>query len=395
MVPEGWRAAVLRELCVFEYGKSLPATARQPGLVQVYGSNGAIGEHNKALVPGPGIVVGRKGSIGEVVWSQKDFWPIDTTYYVAPRESADLRWLFRVLRWLDLRTLNTATGIPGLNREDAYQLGVPVPPLPEQRKIAAILSSIDDAIEATQAVIDQLHVVKKAMMTELLTRGLPGRHTRFKQTEIGEVPEGWEVVHAGDVCSLITKGATPSEQTRDQGNVPFLKVYNLDPKGFIDFTYQPTFIPMSVHKSILNRSRVFPGDVLMNIVGPPLGKIAVVSADFPESNINQAIAVFRPNKVEPFFLATCLAAPHLFAWAATQAKRTSTQLNLTLEICRDYPIPLPPADERAEMIQVISATDARIDAELKSLKALIATKSALSSALLTGEIRVQPDEATP
>jgi type I restriction enzyme S subunit len=223
---------------------------------------------------------------------------------------------------------------------------ISLPPLAEQRKIAVILSSVDDASEATQAVIAQLHVVKKAMMAELLTRGLPGRHARFKQTEIGEVPESWQVVRAGELCSVITKGATPAEQTRDGGEVPFLKVYNLDRSGRIDFNYQPTFIPSAVHERELRRSRVIAGDVLMNIVGPPLGKIAVVPPGFPESNINQAIAVFRPVRVEAEFLATCLTAPALFAWAISRAKRTSTQLNITLEICRDYPMPLPPPEER-------------------------------------------------
>ena len=80
----------------------------------------------------------------------------------------------------------------GLRGTDIKRVGIPLPPLPEQRKIAAILSSVDDAIEKTRAVIDQVQVVKRGLMQELLTRGLPGRHTRFKQTEIGEIPEEWD-----------------------------------------------------------------------------------------------------------------------------------------------------------------------------------------------------------
>ena len=89
-----------------------------------------------------------------------------------------------------------------LESADLGELPIPLPPLPEQRKIAAILSSVDDAIEASQAVIDQLQVVKKAMMAELLTKGLPGRHKKFKQTEIGEVPEEWSFGDVGEVASL-------------------------------------------------------------------------------------------------------------------------------------------------------------------------------------------------
>ena len=81
---------------------------------------------------------------------------------------------------------------------------VGVPRLPEQRKIAAILSSVDDAIEKTQAVIDQVQVVKRGLMQELLTRGLPGRHTRFKQTEIGTIPWEWELKKLSEVASVQT-----------------------------------------------------------------------------------------------------------------------------------------------------------------------------------------------
>jgi type I restriction enzyme, S subunit len=289
-------------------------------------------------------------------------------------------------------------GQPGtqknINTGIVEAIGIQLPPLDEQRKIAAILSAVDDAIEQTQAVIDELQVVKKALMTELLTRGLPGRHTRFKQTEIGEIPADWQVVRAGELCELITKGATPRDQTRDVGEVPFLKVYNINPDGFVDFRYQPTFIPRSTHQRELKRSRVVPGDVLMNIVGPPLGKVAVVPSDHREWNINQAIALFRSVRVEPGYLALCLAAPTLFTWLLSRAKRTSTQLNLTLELCRDYPIPLPPESERNEIIGAISVIDTRLREEIAASNGLREAKVVLMPALLTGELRVTPDEAT-
>ena len=85
-----------------------------------------------------------------------------------------------------------------VNVFDDFEVGVPR--LPEQRKITAILSSVDDAIEKTQAVIDQVQVVKRGLMQELFTRGLPGRHTRFKQTETGEIPEDWDFLSLVDLA---------------------------------------------------------------------------------------------------------------------------------------------------------------------------------------------------
>jgi type I restriction enzyme, S subunit len=93
---------------------------------------------------------------------------------------------------------------------------VDIPPLPEQRKIAAILFSVDDAIEATREVIDQLGVVKKAMMAELFTRGVPGRHTRFKQTEIGEVPEEWRTSRIWKPVTLVVVSTDEDGALREE-----------------------------------------------------------------------------------------------------------------------------------------------------------------------------------
>ena len=98
------------------------------------------------------------------------------------------------------RLVQGSTGLWNIEAQRFVGLQLSMPPLPEQRKIAAILSSVDDAIEKTQAVIDQVQVVKRGLMQELLTRGLPGRHTRFKQTEIGEIPEDWDFLSLVDLA---------------------------------------------------------------------------------------------------------------------------------------------------------------------------------------------------
>lgn len=96
------------------------------------------------------------------------------------------------------------------------------------------------------------------------------------------------------VCDFITKGTTPDTKEFSQnGDIPYLKVYNIV-NNEIDFFYKPSYISKSIHETQLKRSKVFPGDVLMNIVGPPLGKVAIVPYDFEEWNTNQALAIFRP-----------------------------------------------------------------------------------------------------
>ena len=138
------RQMTLGEICEFKYGKSLPAKKRVEGVYSVYGSNGCVGSHIEAITEEPVIVVGRKGSIGELHYSYRPCWPIDTTYYIDPTSSeANLRWLYHAMRSLRLYELNKATGVPGLNRNDAYQKRILLPNKDEQRRIAAILDNAD------------------------------------------------------------------------------------------------------------------------------------------------------------------------------------------------------------------------------------------------------------
>ena len=224
-VPNGWRWVRLGDLCKLEYGVSLPERDRTPGEVPVIGSAGVVGSHNKAAVVGPGIVVGRKGSIGSVTWVNNDFVPIDTTYVAVPTEGkADLRWIYHLLSNENLSKMNRATGVPGLNRDDVYAVRRAVPPLAEQRTIARVLDSIDEAIERTEAVIAATETLRDSLLHELLTRGVPGWHTEWKDMPgIGTIPADWEVVQLGDVAEVIG-GSTPSKTDPElwEGNIPWV-----------------------------------------------------------------------------------------------------------------------------------------------------------------------------
>ncbi len=136
-----WKETKLGEICELLYGKSLPARSRVPGNVPVYGSNGPVGTHDEHLIFGPAIVIGRKGSIGEIHLVKDKCWPIDTTYYIdSSVTKCDLMWLSFYLKSLNLPNLNKAAAIPGLNRNDVYNLSVSLPSLSEQKRIAAILN---------------------------------------------------------------------------------------------------------------------------------------------------------------------------------------------------------------------------------------------------------------
>ncbi len=120
-IPAGWEVKELGELGELAYGKALRAVDRKDGPIPVYGSNGQIGWHDANLVAGPGIVVGRKGNPGVVTWTHGDFFPIDTTFYVVPKDPGlGLPFLFFALTGQDLPSLSADSAVPGLNRNLAY-----------------------------------------------------------------------------------------------------------------------------------------------------------------------------------------------------------------------------------------------------------------------------------
>ena len=160
----------LGDVLTLDYGISLPERERRDGHVPVIGSAGLVGHHSKATVKAPGIVVGRKGSIGSITWVADDFVPIDTTYIAAPADGqTDLRWLYHLLTRENLAKLNRATGVPGLNRDDVYELKRMLPPVTEQQAIAVVLDTVAEAIEREQTRRDALQSLKAAASEALLT----------------------------------------------------------------------------------------------------------------------------------------------------------------------------------------------------------------------------------
>jgi len=171
-VPCGWGVVNLGELAEFAYGKPLKAENRNGGTVPVMGSNGRVGWHDEALVRGPGIVVGRKGNPGTVTWVDSDFFPIDTTFFVRPRNLArGLHILKNQLDLLNLPDLSADSAVPGLNREMAYQTKLANPP----KFIANLFEDIVGPLAAKAAQNEGLVATLAELRDTLLPRLISGK----------------------------------------------------------------------------------------------------------------------------------------------------------------------------------------------------------------------------
>ena len=196
---ENWRQSEIGKEIELSYGKGLTKRDRKEGDYPVYGSNGITDYHDDYLIEAPGIIVGRKGTIGKVEFTNKNFWPIDTTYYVnLLNEKNHFKFWYYFLESFPLEEMNSHSAVPGLNREQVYKLKCFVPPLREQKEISKILSSLDEKIENNKKINKNLEEMAQAIYKSWFVDFEPFQDRKFVESELGMIPEGWEVGNLGD-----------------------------------------------------------------------------------------------------------------------------------------------------------------------------------------------------
>ncbi|MDP3030249.1 MAG: restriction endonuclease subunit S, partial [Deltaproteobacteria bacterium] len=142
-----WKECKLGDAAVFQRGHDLPKTKMNLGAIPVAGSNGIIGYHNESTTKGPGLTIGRSGNIGTPKFYRDDFWAHNTVRYVKDFKGNDEKYIFYFLQTFDFEGFNAGSAVPTLNRNHIHEVPVVIPPLPEQRAIAGVLSSLDDKID--------------------------------------------------------------------------------------------------------------------------------------------------------------------------------------------------------------------------------------------------------
>ena len=278
---------------------------------------------------------------------------------------------------------------PAVKGADVEEYTLSLPSLAEQRKIAATLSSVDDAIEKTQAVIDQVQVVKRGLMRDLLTRGVPGRHTRFKKTEVGEMPEEWELKKLIDIARVQT-GIAKNKTNAGNNSVPYLRVANVQ-DGYLSLTDVKS---VNVTEDALSRYALMRGDVLFTEGGDAdkLGRGAVWDGDIePCLHQNHVFVARTLGTIRPVFLSLYGGSSRGKAYFLNCSKQTTNLASINSSQLKNLPVPVPLLVEQDQILERIGAVDKRLEQERSFRSELGNLKSALVSALLTGELRITPD----
>ena len=362
-LPVGWKWVKLGEVCQFEYGTGLPERDRINGSVPVFGSNGIVGYHSVSITKGPTIIVGRKGSIGQVNYSIESCWPIDTTYYIdSSKTNCELIWLYWLLKWLRLDLLNKATGVPGLNREDAYSQLVPLPPLSEQKRIAEKLKAMMDEIDEAKASIEKQLEAAKALPSAYLS-------------EVFESPEAqkWEKKKLGEVCEII-KGKKPILYDENASNkaLPYLTAevirYNLKPKWCLESNGDVVRVNKDEIVIIADGSNS--GEVFIGFEGAlasTMGKLKIIN----ENVSTDFLYLFIKKNFKE------LNAP----------KRGSAIPHLEKDIFYNLSIPLPPLSEQKRIASYLKEKIDQAEKSRETLEKELETLNALPQSILSKAFR--------
>ncbi|ELX4138986.1 restriction endonuclease subunit S [Vibrio vulnificus] len=402
-----WIDTTVGEFCPFIYGKGLPKTKRQAGEYPVYGSNGCVDFHNDFYIDGPGIIIGRKGSVGAAHLSTQPFWPIDTAFYVTKGTLGELRFTYYLLKSLGLEKMNSDSAVPGLNRDNAHALSIRIPESPESREsLGNQMALLDEKIAANSGINQTLEEMAqaifkswfvdfdpvKAKMNGEQPEGMNAATAslfpeKLVESELGLIPEGWEIHKTQDLFD-VKDGTHDSPKKAEEGH--YLVTSKHITKGKID-TSSAYLISDADFEKVNQRSKVDTFDILLTMIGT-VGEVVVVydnPVEFAIKNVGLFKTSQRPELVWLFYW-------HLQSFKMKHYLEVrmagTTQQYLTLKTLRTIPVVLPSEELLAKFNEVMSPLMEKISDNHKQNQTLSNLRDTLLPKLLSGEIELGSSE---
>ncbi|MBY6212368.1 restriction endonuclease subunit S [Microbulbifer agarilyticus] len=353
---------------------------------------------------GPAITVTARGGIGHAEFRDGKFCAIGRLLVLRPISNDDCEFFAAYLNNC-VSFANESTGVPQLTAPQVAKYLVARPEFREQKKIANTIADIDSLLGCVGKLIVKKQAIKTATMQQLLTgkSRLPkfGKHPDgtlkgTKQSELGEIPEDWEIVRIGQEATLVTKGTTPTSIGRSftPDGINFVKVESILESGELDET-RFAYIDQSTN-NLLARSKLQEHDILISIAGA-LGRAAVVNKKLLPANTNQALAVIRLKNNSKLF------GDFLFHYTKSQAFKDKVeaigvqgaQPNLSLADISGFPVVAPSTEEQAAIATILSDINKDIQTLEQRLNKIFEIKQGMMQQLLTSKIRLVEPETAP
>jgi type I restriction enzyme S subunit len=293
---QGWKEIELSELVKFQRGFDITKGDQNEGNIPVISSSGINSFHDKAKCFGPGVIIGRKGTLGSVHFSSGPYWPHDTTLW-SKEIYGDIRFIYYLLKTLNLGYYDVGNANPTLNRNHIHKLKIQRPPLPAQRKIAAILSAYDNLIENNLKRIKLLEEKAKLTYEEWFVRMKFPRHESTPINEETGLPEGWEKKKIKEIANFQNGYAFYTKGYSDSG-FAVIDLANVSEYGDLNITGKEKFISEELYES-LPKFHLQKYDIVIAMTDVTSAlRILAKSAIIDKSNtyaLNQRVGMLRPN----------------------------------------------------------------------------------------------------
>jgi type I restriction enzyme S subunit len=404
-----WLKVSLGEVVTLQRGFDLPSQNRKTGKVPIVSSSGISDYHSEVGVKGPGVVTGRYGTIGKVFFVQEDYWPLNTTLWVKDFHGNDPKFSSYLLRTVDFNSCSDKSSVPGVNRNDLHRIPVLLPPLSTQRAIASVLGTLDDLIELNRETNELLEEMARALFkswfvdfdpvrAKLEGRPPAGMDTataalfpdHFQDSELGQIPRGWEVVTLGSILDVLETGRRPKGGVSGYSSgVPSVGAESINGIGVFDFS-KTKFIPHEFYEKTTS-GRIQNLDVLLYKDGGKPGefrpRVGLYGYEFPfkEFCINEHVFRMRADSVGQHYLYFTISDERvLLDFANKGGKAAIPGINQT--DVRSTQILLPPKDILAEFDKQAQPICQSIIENFAESRDLATLRDTLLPKLLSGEI---------
>ncbi|MGE4592036.1 restriction endonuclease subunit S [Alcaligenes sp.] len=398
--PKGWASVDINLSCDIYDSQRIPLNSQErmsrKGQYPYYGANGVQGYIDSFIFDGEYLLLAEDGGYFDE-WESRPisylvsgrFWVNNHAHILKAKPNYSTRFLhYSLVHKNILKFINGGTRAK-LNQSDMREIRFLAPPLPEQQKIATILSSVDNVIEKTRAQIDKLKELKTGMMQDLLTQGIG--HTEFKDSQVGRIPASWSCCLLQDVAVIQTGIAKNGKITGNLIEVPYLRVANVQ-DGYLDLREIKT---ISLEVSRLNRFLLRHEDVLVNEGGDidKLGRGFIWHNQISPCVHQNHVFVVRTEKSKllPIFFNYLSGSEYGKKYYLGCAKQTTNLASLNSTQLKAFPVLLPPIHEQRRVCEVLQSFDKRLQNSINYLETLQILKKSLMQDLLTGKVRVKVD----
>ena len=341
------------------------------------------------ILPPGSILLTSRATIGSTAINKVPVTTNQGFQSLIPNPDTNSLWLYYSVSAMrrELKRRSAGSTFLEISRDGVRTLPILIPPLHEQRAIAAILDSIDEAIERTEEVIAATERLRDALLHDLLTRGLPGRHTEYKQVRgLGTIPACWNVARLGDVAGINLHSWNPSEE--DEA-IQYLDLTAVSGPGLLD---EPRQMVASAAPSRARR-RARAGDILVSTVRPNLRGFARLRQAPSNLVVSTGFAVVTPNQnVADSFLYHHVMSSH-FARFLHDATTGQAYPAVRSDDVGAYRLPFPPLEEQRSIREILDSIDQTIMRYDKNRDTLESFKTSTANALLSGSVRVGGEDS--